>query len=323
MKRSINIKKIALNTIEIESKAISSLKSSINDDFVKTVNLIFKSKGKLIVTGIGKSALIGMKIVATLNSTGTIATFMHAADAIHGDLGIIQNNDVVLCISKSGNSPEIKTLIPSILNQAYSLIGMTADPLSFLAKQAHLNIFTPIEKEACPNNLAPTASTTAQLVMGDALAMALLDLNEFDTADFARVHPGGQLGKELLLTVGEMILQHEKPEVSSTTPIKDVIHEITKKRLGATVVTENNNVLGIITDGDIRRMLEKHETINRIFASDIMIKNPIFVTENMLAKKGLEVLDKNKINHLIVCDNNNNYLGVINLLDFIKEGFGR
>ena len=323
MNRSDQIKKIAGDTLIMESNAIVNLKQFLDSEFTEIVEQIYESKGKLVVTGIGKSAIIGVKIVATLNSTGTTSTFMHAADAIHGDLGIIQKNDTVLCLSKSGNSPEIKALIPYIKEQAKTLIGMTADRNSFLGKNAHSVLYTPIVKEACPNNLAPTTSTTAQLAMGDALAMSLLHLNEFDVKDFARVHPGGQLGKELRLTVGKMLLQHEKPEVGTDTPIKEVIHEITIKRMGAVAVVKNDKILGIITDGDIRRMLEKYDSIKRIIASEIMIKNPIFVHTDLLAKNALLMMNEKKINHLIVCDHKDNYMGIINLLDFIKEGFSK
>lgn len=323
MNRADQIKNIALDTLSVEADTIITLKNHIDEDFINSVEQIYKTKGKLVVTGIGKSAIIGMKIVATLNSTGTVATFMHAADAIHGDLGMLHKDDLILCISKSGNSPEIKSLIPHLLDQGAALIGMTADPSSFLGKKATYILKTPIKKEACPNNLAPTSSTTAQLAMGDALAMALLSLNEFDRQDFARFHPGGQLGKELRLTVGDMILQNTRPEVEINTPIREVIHEISDKRLGATAVIQNNKVLGIITDGDIRRMLEKYDSINPILASEIMIKNPIFVTHTMLAKSALQTLKEKNINHLIVCDENEDYLGIVNLLDFIKEGLSR
>lgn len=320
MERSVQIRKVATETFNLEAENIINLSAHLDVDFIAVVEQIYESKGKLVITGIGKSAIIGMKIVATLNSTGTSAAFLHAAEAIHGDLGIIAENDIVLCISKSGHSPEIKMLAPIILERGNTLVAMTAEKESFLAKSAHHVLHTPVSKEACPNNLAPTTSTVVQLAMGDALATCLMTLKGFDTDDFAKVHPGGQLGKTLRLTVGEMILHHGKPEVNPNTPMKEVIHEITNKRLGATAVIDKNNIVGIITDGDLRRMLEKHDTINALCAADIMIPNPIKVKNNTLAKEALGILKLNKINHLVIHTPNGNYLGIVNLLDFIKEG---
>lgn len=323
MEHSEQIRKIATETFNLEAENIANLTIHLDYNFTHVVEQIYESNGKLIVTGIGKSAIIGMKIVATLNSTGTAAAFLHAADAIHGDLGIICNEDIVLCISKSGHSPEIKMLTPIILERGNTLVAMTAEKESFLAVHAHYVLHTPVSKEACPNNLAPTTSTAVQMAMGDALATCLMTLKGFNTNDFAKVHPGGQLGKTLRLTVGEMIMQHDKPQVSPKTPMKEVIHEITNKRLGATAVLEHNKIVGIITDGDLRRMLEKHDTINSLCAADIMIPNPKKVEKKMLAKEALGILESNKINHLVIHEPDGNYVGIINVLDFIKEGFSK
>lgn len=277
-------------------------------------------KGRVVITGIGKSAVIAMKIVATLNSTGTAAVFMHAADAIHGDLGIIQKHDVVICISKSGNSPEIQALIPFIKKRGNLVIALTANPKSYLAEAADKVISTYVEKEACPNNLAPTTSTTAQLAMGDALAVCLLKLKKFDAQDFAQYHPGGALGKKLYLTVGELAKKHECPSVRIDTPVKNVISEITQKRLGATIVMDKNQIVGIITDGDIRRMLEKFDNIGTLVAKDIMSNNPITVDPEILATDVLKTLETKGIGQLIVQDSRGEYLGMVHILDLINEG---
>lgn len=309
----------AKTTLLIEAEAIHNLINYIDDEFCKVVDVINKSSGRVIITGIGKSGVIGMKIVATMNSTGTPSIFMHAADAIHGDLGVIQKEDSIICISKSGNSSEIKKLIPFLKKEGNILIGMTADKNSFLGINSNLNLITPIEKEACPNNLAPTSSTSVQLAMGDALSMCLLELNNFEAKDFAKYHPGGSLGKKLVLKTGDLISSKNSPSVSSKDPIKKVINEITSKRLGATIVFDNNKIIGIITDGDIRRMLEKYDTINKIIASDIMTKNPVIVKNNVLAIDAVNMMNKKNINHLIVTEKSN-YIGIIHILDFIKEG---
>ncbi len=309
----------AKTTLLIEAEAIHNLINYIDDEFCKVVDVINKSSGRVIITGIGKSGVIGMKIVATMNSTGTPSIFMHATDAIHGDLGVIQKEDSIICISKSGNSSEIKKLIPFLKKEGNILIGMTADKNSFLGINSNLNLITPIEKEACPNNLAPTSSTSVQLAMGDALSMCLLELNNFEAKDFAKYHPGGSLGKKLVLKTGDLISSKNSPSVSSKDPIKKVINEITSKRLGATIVFDNNRIIGIITDGDIRRMLEKHDTINKIIASDIMTKNPVIVKNNVLAIEAVNIMNKKNINHLIVTEKSN-YIGIIHILDFIKEG---
>ena len=303
----------------MEAEAINNLVNYIDESFLDVVNLIANSKGRVVVTGIGKSGVIGLKIVATFNSTGTPSIFMHAADAIHGDLGIIQKDDIVICISKSGNSPEIKSLIPFLKKEKNILIGMTSDLNSFLSTNSDFIINTPVSKEACPNNLAPTTSTSVQLAMGDALAMCLLEQNKFEAKDFAKYHPGGNLGKKLFLTLGEMINSKSQPSVDINDPLKNVINEITSKMLGATAVLNVNKVIGIITDGDIRRMLEENETFKDKTASDIMTYNPICLNHNVLAVEATKMMNKKNINHVIVLKNSN-YLGIIHVLDLIKEG---
>ncbi len=312
--------RVALRTIELETNAVNGLKTFIDDDFIKAVKAIAESKGRLIVSGIGKSAIIAQKIVATLNSTGTPAVFMHAADAIHGDLGMIQTDDIVLVISKSGNSPEIKVLAPLVKNFGNTLIGMVGNIGSFLAQNSDLVLNTTVEQEACPINLAPTSSTTAQMVMGDALAVCLMELKEFNSSDFAKYHPGGALGKKLYLRVEELAAQHAKPKVLPTATIKEVIIEMTAKRLGAAVVVnEAENILGIITDGDLRRMLEKTNSFENLQAKDIMSSNPKTIAADMLAVYALDEMRKHDISQL-VAENNNIYAGIIHLHDLVKEG---
>ncbi|OGS73459.1 MAG: D-arabinose 5-phosphate isomerase [Flavobacteria bacterium RIFCSPLOWO2_12_FULL_35_11] len=319
MKNKNTIIENAKQTILIESKAIANLVNFLNEDFEKAVNFIHHSKGRVIVTGIGKSANIATKIVATLNSTGTPAIFMHAADAIHGDLGIIQENDVVVCISKSGNTPEIKVLVPLIKNYGNKVIAITGNPESFLGSNADFTLNSFVEKEADPNNLAPTTSTTAQLVMGDALAICLLHLNNFSSKDFAKYHPGGALGKKLYLRVSDLIGQHEMPQVAPNTPINDVIIEISKKRLGTTAVIENNKIVGIITDGDLRRMLKDNPDISKLVAENIMSKNPKTINVDAMAIEAMETMENNKISQILVEDNSV-YIGVVHLHDLLKEG---
>lgn len=315
-----SIKQVALKTIELEARAISGLSSYINNDFEKAVTAIKTSKGRVVVSGIGKSAVIAQKIVATFNSTGTPSIFMHAADAIHGDLGIVQQDDVVIIISKSGESPEIKVLTPLIKRFGNILIGIVGSVDSYLAKKSDIFLNTTVEQEACPNNLAPTTSTTAQLVMGDALAICLMELNGFQTADFAKFHPGGMLGKKLYLRVSDLYADNEKPKVLPTQSLKEVIIEMTKKRLGITaVVNADNDLLGIITDGDLRRMLEKNVAIDKIKAEDIMTVNPKSIGPDELAVEALDVLRKNEISQLVVTENGK-YLGIIHLHDLIREG---
>lgn len=315
-----SIKQIALRTIALEARSVAALASSVNADFEKAVNAIISSKGRVVISGIGKSAIIAQKIVATLNSTGTPSIFMHAADAIHGDLGIVQEEDVVIIISKSGESPEIKVLVPLIKNFGNTLIGMTGNAGSFLANKSTIFLDTTVDQEACPNNLAPTSSTTVQLVMGDALAVVLMELKGFQSDDFARFHPGGTLGKKLYMRVEDLYADNEKPKVLTGQSLKEVIVEMTAKRLGITaVVDEENNLLGIITDGDLRRMLEKNTAIDTIKANDIMTTNPRTIGPEELAVHALELLRKHEISQLAVVENGK-YLGITHLHDLIKEG---
>ncbi|UCE92857.1 MAG: KpsF/GutQ family sugar-phosphate isomerase [Flavobacteriaceae bacterium] len=319
MIKNKNILQTAKETILIEADAIKQLAELVSEDFEKAVMCIYNSKGRVIVTGIGKSANIASKIVATMNSTGTPAVFMHAADAIHGDLGNIQQNDVVICISKSGNTPEIKVLLPLIKNYGNKIIAITGNETSFLGENADYTVSSYVEKEACPNNLAPTTSTTAQLVIGDALAICLLNLKDFSSKDFARYHPGGTLGKKLYLRVSEIAEKNEAPKVEKNTPIKDVIVEISKKRLGTTAVTENDEIAGIITDGDIRRMLEKSTDISSLKAQDIMSIDPISVSADTMAVNALDIMQKNNITQVLVT-RNGKYAGVVHFHDLLKEG---
>ena len=317
----MNIKSVAKKTIEIEAESIKNLANFIDDDFSEIVKEIYNSKGRVIVTGIGKSANIANKIVATFNSTGTPAIFMHAADAIHGDLGIIQENDVIICISKSGNTPEIKVLVPLIKSRGNILIGMVSNVDSFLAEQADYVLKSIVEKEACPNNLAPTSSTTAQLVIGDALAVCLLEYRGFSKDDFAKVHPGGALGKKLYMRVEDIYKINESPLVYSSDSVKDVIIEISSKRLGATaVLDENNKWIGIVTDGDIRRMLQDNDNIEKLTAKDIMSINPKIIDEDELAINAFNLMEENNITQLMVVNCNNEYKGIIHLHDILKEG---
>jgi len=314
-----NIIQTAKETILIEAEAIRRLADLVDSDFEEAVQTILKSEGRVIVTGIGKSANIATKIVATMNSTGTPAVFMHAADAIHGDLGNIQKSDVVICISKSGNTPEIKVLLPLIKNSGNSIIAITGNPDSFLGKHADHVLNSYVEKEACPNNLAPTTSTTAQLVIGDALAVCLLNMKEFTSHDFAKYHPGGTLGKKLYLRVSDLVSNNEVPKVEPGTPIKDVIVEISEKRLGTTAVVENGGLVGIVTDGDIRRMLERHTDIKSLKASDVMSLNPIRVDSDTMAVEALDIMERNNITQILVTENGK-YVGVVHFHDLLKEG---
>ncbi|MBO3116668.1 KpsF/GutQ family sugar-phosphate isomerase [Winogradskyella sp. DF17] len=310
---------IAKNTIESESKAIQNLAELLTDDFAEAVELIYNSKGRVIITGIGKSAIIATKIVATLNSTGTPAVFMHAADAIHGDLGLILDDDVVICISKSGNTPEIKVLVPLIKNAKNKMIAITGNKESFLGQQADYVLDAYVEQEACPNNLAPTTSTTAQLVIGDALAVCLLDLRGFSSKDFAKYHPGGSLGKKLYLRVSDLSSQNMKPQVQLNNSIKEVIVEITEKMLGVTAVVDNSKIVGIITDGDLRRMLSTSNDITSLTAKDIMSSNPRRIDEDAMAVDAKELMEEYGISQLLV-ESNGAYAGVVHLHDLIKEG---
>jgi arabinose-5-phosphate isomerase len=309
----------ARNTIILEANSLLTVAEKIDNQLFQIVEQIIQSKGRVIVTGIGKSAIIGQKIVATLNSTGTPSIFMHAADAIHGDLGIIQEHDIIICISKSGNTPEIKLLVPLLKRGNNCLIAICGNRESYLGIQSDYYLDTYVEKEACPNNLAPTTSTIAQLAIGDALAVCLLESRNFTSEDFAKFHPGGALGKQLFLKVSDVIQTNEIPAVKPKSNIKDVLNEITSKRLGATAVEENNTIVGIITDGDIRRMLEKYDNISGIIASDIMNKAPKIIDANELAADALIVLKKYHINQLIVM-NENNFAGILHIQDLMREG---
>ncbi len=313
------IRQAALLTIENEWKSVKKLTHSVNDQFIGAVDLIWKSKGRVIVTGIGKSANIAQKIVATFNSTGTPAIFMHAADAIHGDLGIVRRDDVVMAISKSGETPEVKVLIPLLKARQNAIIALVGNVDSYLARQADFILDATVEKEACPNNLAPTSSTTAQLVMGDALAVSLLELRDFSAEDFARFHPGGALGKRMYLRVSDLSIQNEKPEVSIDALMPEVIIEISSKRLGATAVLQKEKLVGVITDGDLRRMIEKYSDFSRLTAGDVMSKNPLAIDEDQLVVSALELMRKNNITQLPVV-NQQRYVGVIHLHDILREG---
>ncbi|MFA4870628.1 MAG: KpsF/GutQ family sugar-phosphate isomerase [Pedobacter sp.] len=319
MKSKKSIIEAGVSTLQLEADAILGLIKNVNDDFVKVVDLIIESSGRVIVTGIGKSAIIAQKIVATFNSTGTPSIFMHAADAVHGDLGMIQKNDIVICISNSGNTPEIKVLAPLLKQSGNIMIGMIGQMNSELAKQADLVLNTTVEKEACPHNLAPTTSTTAQLAMGDALAICLLHTRNFNEQDFARYHPGGALGKKLYLKTGDLALKNHKPSISPDASVKDVIVEISRNRLGAVVVVEMNKILGIITDGDIRRMLENHSDLSNIKARDLMNSNPKRIEKDLLAISALDVIKQNNITQLLVTDAGN-YFGIVHLHDLLQEG---
>lgn len=319
MKNTEEIKQIAIQTIESETQAISKLKDHIDDAFAESILRILNSKGRVVITGVGKSAIIGNKIVASFNSTGTPAVFMHAADAIHGDLGIIQHDDIVICISNSGNTPEIKVLLPMMKSLGACLIAMVGNLQSDLAQQADIVINVMVEQEALPGNPAPTASTTAQLVMGDAMAIALLQCRGFTVKDFARYHPGGSLGKQLYLKVRDLYPRNEKPGVHPDDNIRDVILEISGKRLGTTAVIHEHKLAGIITDGDLRRMLQKNESIRHLTAKDIMTINPKTTTSDTMAIDALQMMRDNNITQLLVVDHGR-YLGVVHLHDILHEG---
>lgn len=317
---SVSIKQTALKTIELEAESVSGLAGFINDDFEKAVQAIHQSEGRLVISGIGKSAIVAQKIVATLNSTGTPSTFLHAADAIHGDLGMVEAEDVVLVISKSGESPEIKVLVPLIKNFGNTLIGMVGNIESFLAKHSDHILNTTVSKEACPNNLAPTSSTTAQMVMGDILAVCLMELNGFTGEDFAKFHPGGMLGKKLYLRVKDLYSDNGKPMVALEANLREIIIEISEKRMGATaVIDEKGLAVGIITDGDIRRMLEHGEDLNKVKAKDIFSSSPKTIEPEALAVDALDIMRKNDISQLVV-QKDGKYLGMLHLHELVKEG---
>lgn len=314
-----SILSIAKRTLEIESKAVANLIDLLDEQFAYAVQHILESEGRVIVSGVGKSAIVASKIVATLNSTGTPAIFMHAADAIHGDLGTIQQNDVVICLSQSGNTPEIKALLPLLKTGNHKLIGITGNMDSALAKQADFILNTYVEKEACPNNLAPTTSTSAQMSMGDALAISLLELKGFSSSDFAKYHPGGALGKKLYLRVADIVANNQKPQVDINAKVKDVIVEISEKMLGVTAVLDQGKVVGIVTDGDIRRMLSKYDNISGLTARDIMTSNPKTIDADTLAVKALKVLQEKSISQLLAFEGDS-YAGVVHIHNLINEG---
>ena len=315
-----SIQEIAKNTLTLEADAILELRQFINDSFEKVVNVLLHTKGRLIISGIGKSAIIGQKIVATLNSTGTASIFMHAADAIHGDLGMVREEDIVMIISKSGESPEIRVLVSLIQNIGNPLIAMVGKIPSSLSEGASYILNTTVSQEACPNNLAPTASTTAQMAMGDALAVCLMEAKGFSAGDFAKFHPGGALGKKLYLRVNDLSKLNEKPAVNEMSTLREVIVEITKKRLGLTaVLNEQRELTGVITDGDLRRMLEKGGDLEKTTAKDIMGISPKTVNQDALAVHALDIMRKNNITQLLVAEEKN-YVGVIHLHDLIREG---
>lgn len=319
MKNNIDTKKEAIRVLELEAQAIQALVSKIDTDFEQVVEEILALKGRVILTGIGKSAIIAQKIVATLNSTGTPAIFMHAADAIHGDLGIIQKDDLIIALSKSGNTPEIKVLVPFLKHSQNKLVALVGNTASFLADKADYILDTTVEREACPNNLAPTTSTTAQLAMGDALAVCLQSARQFTDKDFAKYHPGGALGKQLYLKVADLSDANGKPLVSPEDHIRKVIITITKYRLGATAVINNGEIIGIITDGDIRRMLERHDSISDLTAKDIMAQRPKMIDSAELAVNALHEMRENNISQLLVT-RNGDFAGIIHIQDLLKEG---
>lgn len=314
------VRKTALRTLSIEREALEALEASINGEFVEVVQMIYSCEGRIVVTGVGKSALVGQKIVATFNSTGTPALFMHAADAIHGDLGMIQSRDIVLCLSKSGETAEVKAILPMLKQMQSSVVAIVGNPASYLARKADHVLLTPVSKEADPNNLAPTASTTAQMALGDALATSLLALRGFSPEDFAMFHPGGALGKQLFLRVSDLMVHNEKPMVHPDTPLHKVILEMTSKRLGATAVVDREvRLLGVITDGDLRRMLEKGTPMEGLTAEKVMTKTPKTIAPDQLAVKALAQMRTFSITQLVVADEEQ-YAGMVHLHDLIREG---
>jgi arabinose-5-phosphate isomerase len=314
-----NIREIAREVLLNESRAIENLSNFIDDNFERCVNDIYSAKGRVVVTGVGKSAIIANKIVATFNSTGTPAIFMHAADAIHGDLGMIQNDDIVICISKSGNTPEIKVLVPLLKRRGVKLVALVSNTSSYLSEQAHLTLNATIAEEACPHNLAPTTSTTAHMAIGDALAVCLLHMRGFSRSDFAEFHPGGSLGKQLYLRVSDL-MSKAIPKVTKDAALKDVILEISSRRLGATaVVGQSGELLGIITDGDLRRMLEKRSNLEGVRASDIMTVSPRKIDINDYATSALQLMQEKSITQLLVMDGQK-LAGFVHLHDLLKEG---
>ncbi len=320
LKKSVDLLKAAQRSLKMEADALLNLSENLTEDFERAVLAVYNSSGRFVVTGIGKSAIVANKIVATLNSTGTPAVFMHAGDAIHGDLGIIQRDDVVMCISQSGNTPEIKVLAPMLRAGGNTLIGMTGRADSSLAAHSDILLLTTIEQEACPLNLAPTTSTTLQMALGDALAIALLEYRGFTAADFARFHPGGALGKRLYLRVDDIIRQNQQPAVQQEDPVKQAIVSISASRLGVTAVLAGNRLVGIITDGDIRRMLDKYDNVGSLKAADIMTQSPKTLPLGTLAADAMEMIRTSKITQVFITDDAGHYAGVVHIHDLIKEG---
>ncbi|NQX91779.1 MAG: KpsF/GutQ family sugar-phosphate isomerase [Flavobacteriales bacterium] len=320
MVKKSSIKEIAIKTLQLEAESVQQLTQRVDSEFETIVDQIFQLNGRLVITGIGKSAIIAQKLVATFNSTGTPSMFMHAAEAIHGDLGIIQKDDLVMCISKSGNSPEIKVLVPLVKTMGNKLIGMVGNLESHLAKNADFILNTTVSKEACPNNLAPTSSTTAQLAMGDALAVCLMEMRGFSDRDFAKYHPGGALGKRLYTTMNDLVDEAHIPAVQTTDSLDQTIVEITEKRLGATAVLEGKELKGLITDGDLRRTLQSGKDLKSLLASDVMTSSPKTIKATELAVKGFEIMEKHSISQIIVLGENEDYKGIVHLHDIIKEG---
>jgi arabinose-5-phosphate isomerase len=314
------IKSIALETLKLESKSISDLSSVIDSNFCDIIEILKECRGKIILTGIGKSAIIGMKISATLNSTGSKSIFVHLGDALHGDMGVIGKDDIVICISKSGESDEIKSLSNYLTKNKIILIGISCVENSSLDKLSKMFIHTKIDREACHNNLAPTTSSTCHLAIGDAIAMTLQKVKGFTPLDFSKYHPSGNLGKKLTLTLNDLIDNNRKPLVGKSSSFLKIIDEISSNMYGATAVVENNVIIGVVTDGDIRRIIEKKQNIKNISASDFMNKNPKIMTENTLAIEALIHMKKNRISQVLITNNSNVYLGIVHLLDIIKEG---
>ena len=320
LEKQVTLREAAQRTIRLEAQALQQLAAQLDDNFERVIDCLVDCKGRIVVSGIGKSAIIAQKIVATLNSTGSPAIFLHAADAIHGDLGMVQQDDAVIIVSKSGESPEIKVLLPLIKNFGNCLVAMTGNMESYLAKKADFVLNTTVDQEACPNNLAPTTSTTAQLVMGDAVAICLMEKKGFNAEGFAKFHPGGALGKKLYLRVRDLYVDHEKPEVKTEASVKEVIMEMTKKRLGVTAVTgADGKLVGIVTDGDLRRMLEKSDNIQGITARDIMTQHPKTIEPDEMAVNALDIMRNNSITQLVVTEKET-YLGIVHLHDLVKEG---
>jgi arabinose-5-phosphate isomerase len=311
---------IAKNTLQLESEALIEMKFALNDDLVQVVHQVIQQEARLVITGIGKSGIIAQKWVATFNSTGQKAVFMHAADAIHGDLGMIEKSDWVICISKSGESPEIRNLLPLLLEMGNKLVAVTANSNSYLGRMAHFVLLTPVSREACPNNLAPTTSTTLQLAIGDALAICMMEQRKFGSDDFARFHPGGALGKKLTRKVEDIMVNSEFLKVSLVSPFTQIVSSISRGRVGAVVVMRAEKIMGIITDGDVRRAMEKNTNIHGIVAQDIMSKSPMMITEGSLAVEAFRMMESKSITQLLVVNDQGDWLGVVHLHDLLREG---